>query len=598
MSERYEDSQLYKIRHSSAHILAEAMLELFPDAGIAIGPPIEDGFYYDFALPRPLTDEDLVTLEKRMQEIIAKGVEFSRKEVSADEARKLFANQKYKLELIDGLEKGGFDEYGNKTAEAPVISTYTQDGFTDLCRGPHVKNSKEINPKAVKLMSIAGAYWRGDSDREMLQRVYGTAFEKPAELEEHLKRLEEAKARDHRKLGVELGLFAFSPLVGKGLPLWKPKGATLRYELEKFLRAEQVKAGYLPVVTPHLGKLDLYETSGHYPYYKDSQYTPIDVDDERFLLRPMNCPHHIEIYKSEPRSYRDLPVRLAEFGTVYRYEASGQLNGLTRVRGFTVDDAHLFVRADQLEEEFIGVVRLIQKVFSTVGLSDFRARVGTRAADNTKFVGSAELWDKATNAIIKAADKLGLDYFVAEGEAAFYGPKLDFIFRDVLKRDWQLGTVQVDYNLPERFKLEYNGEDNLPHRPVMIHRAPFGSIERFVAILIEHFAGAFPVWLAPVQAMLIPVADRHIDYCNQVAEKLRALDLRVEVDGSSNRMNAKIREAQLQKIPYMLVAGDKDQAAGTVSVRLRTNEDLGAMPLENFIKLAEAQIASKSLELK
>lgn len=598
MSERYEDSQLYKIRHSSAHILAEAVLEMFPDAGIAIGPPIEDGFYYDFALPRPLTDEDLAVLEKRMQEIIAKGVEFKRNEVSAADARKLFANQKYKIELIDGLEKGGLDEYGNKTAEAPVISTYTQDGFTDLCRGPHVKTSKEINPKAVKLMSIAGAYWRGDSDREMLQRIYGTAFEKPAELEDHLKRLEEAKARDHRKIGVELGLFTFSPLVGKGLPLWKPKGATLRYELEKFLRAEQVKAGYLPVVTPHIGKLDLYETSGHYPYYKDSQYTPIDVDDEKFLLKPMNCPHHIEIYKSEPRSYRDLPVRLAEFGTVYRYEASGQLNGLTRVRGFTVDDAHIFARNDQLEEEFIGVVRLIQKVFSTVGLSDFRARVGTRAADNTKFVGSAELWDKATSAIINAADKLGLDYFVAEGEAAFYGPKLDFIFRDVLKRDWQLGTVQVDYNLPERFKLEFNGEDNLPHRPVMIHRAPFGSIERFVAILIEHFAGAFPVWLAPVQAMMIPVADRHIDYCNQIAAKLGELDLRVEVDGSSNRMNAKIREAQLQKIPYMLVAGDKDQAAGTVSVRLRTNEDLGAMPLENFINMAKSMVDSKSMELK
>jgi threonyl-tRNA synthetase len=570
-SVRYEDSQLYKIRHSAAHILAEAVLEMFPDAGIAIGPPIEDGFYYDFALPRPLTDEDLASLEKRMQEIIAKNVTFERKEVGADEARKVFANQKYKLELIDGLEKGGVDENGNKTADAPVISTYTQDGFTDLCRGPHVRSSKEINPKAIKLMSVAGAYWRGDSDREMLQRVYGTAFEKPAELEEHLRLLEEAKARDHRKLGVELGLFAFSPLVGKGLPLWKPKGATLRYELEKFLRTEQLNAGYLPVVTPHLGKLDLYETSGHYPYYKDSQYTPIDVDDERFLLRPMNCPHHIEIYRSEQRSYRDLPVRLAEFGTVYRYEASGQLNGLTRVRGFTVDDAHLFVLPEQLEDEFIGVVRLIQKVFGTVGLSDFRARVGTRAADNTKFVGSPELWDKATNAIISAA---------------------------VLKRDWQLGTVQVDYNLPERFKLEYIGEDNQPHRPVMIHRAPFGSIERFVGILIEHFAGAFPVWLAPVQAMLIPVADRHIDYCNQVAAKLRALEMRVEVDGSNNRMNAKIREAQLQKIPYMLVAGDKDQAAGTVSVRLRSNEDLGAMPLENFVGLVQGVIASKSLELK
>lgn len=596
--ERYEDSQLYKIRHSAAHIMAEAVLELFPDGHIAIGPPIEDGFYYDFMLPRQLTDEDLAGIEKRMQEIIAKGVTFERAEVSADEARKLFASQPYKLELIDGLEKGGLDEYGNKTADAPVISTYTQDGFTDLCRGPHVKSSKEINPKAVKLMSVAGAYWRGDSKREMLQRIYGTAFASPAELDEHLKRLEEAKARDHRKLGVDLGLFTFSQLVGKGLPLWKPKGAILRDTLERYLRAEQLKAGYLPVVTPHIGKIDLYLTSGHYPYYKESQYTPIDVDDEKFLLKPMNCPHHIEIYKSEKRSYRELPLRLAEFGTVYRYEASGQLNGLTRVRGFTVDDAHLFVRPDQLEEEFIGVVRLIQKVFGTMGLTDFRARVGTRAADNSKFVGDVERWDRATAAIISAAEKVGLEYFVEEGEAAFYGPKLDFIFRDVLKRDWQLGTVQVDYTLPERFGLEFTGEDNEVHRPVMIHRAPFGSLERFTAILIEHFAGAFPVWLAPAQAVLIPVADRHIPYCNEVAEKLRAADIRVEVDASSNRMNAKIREGQLQKIPYMLVAGDRDQQAGNVSVRLRTNEDLGAMSVEAFLAMVQNVITSKSQNLQ
>lgn len=598
MSERYEDSQLYRIRHSCAHILAEAVLEVFPDGKVAIGPPIEDGFYYDFALPRPLTDDDLADFEKRMQAIIAKNVTFERAEVSADEARQIFADQPYKLELINGLERGGVDENGEKTAEAPVISTYTQDGFRDLCRGPHVRSSKEINPKAIKLMSVAGAYWRGDSDREMLQRIYGTAFAKPAELEEHLKLLEEAKARDHRKLGVELDLFTFSPLVGKGLPLWKPKGATLRYELEKFLRTEQIKAGYLPVVTPHLGKIDLYETSGHYPYYKDSQYSPIEVDDEKFIIKPMNCPHHIEIYRSQPHSYRDLPVRLAEFGTVYRYEASGQLNGLTRVRGFTQDDAHLFVTPDQLEAEFIGVVKLTQLVFNTMGLTEFRARVGTRAADNNKFVGSAELWDQATKAIIGAADKLGLDYFVAEGEAAFYGPKLDFIFRDVLKRDWQLGTVQVDYNLPERFKLEYVGEDNQPHRPIMIHRAPFGSIERFVGILIEHFAGAFPVWLAPVQAVMIPVADRHIEYCQKVAARLRELEIRVEIDASNSRMNAKIREAQLQKVPYMLVAGDRDIEAGNVSVRLRTNEDLGALSVDGFVEMVRKVVESKSLELK
>jgi threonyl-tRNA synthetase len=597
MSERYEDSQLYKIRHSLAHIMAQAVLEIFPDGRVAIGPPIEDGFYYDFDLPRPLTDEDLAAIEEKMRRIIKGNFGFTRREVSADEAKKLFANQKYKIELIEGLEKGGLDEYGNKTAEAPVITTYKQDSFEDLCRGPHVASTGDINSDAFKLMSIAGAYWRGDSEREQLQRIYGTAWEAKAELDDYLKRLEEAKARDHRKLGVELGLFVLSPLVGKGLPLWKPKGATLRDTLERFLRTEQIDNGYLPVITPHIGRLDLYRTSGHYPYYAASQYKPIDVDGDEFLLKPMNCPHHIEIYKSEPRSYRDLPLRLAEFGTVYRYEQSGELNGLTRVRGFTVDDAHLFVRPDQLEEEFIKVVRLIQFVFDTMGFTDFRARVGTRDPNSDKYVGPAELWEKATGAIIAAADKVGLRYHVAEGEAAFYGPKLDFIFRDVLKREWQLGTVQVDYTLPERFGLEYMGEDNAMHRPIMIHRAPFGSMERFVGILIEHFAGAFPAWLSPVQAMLIPVADRHVEYLNGVAAQLRKLGLRVEVDANNSRMNAKIREAQGQKIPYMLIAGDRDVEAGAVSVRLRTGEDLGAMPVAEFVKLAQGIIESKSLSL-
>jgi threonyl-tRNA synthetase len=597
MPERYEDSKLYRIRHSAAHIMAEAVLELFPDGHIAIGPPIEDGFYYDFELPRPLTDEDLAAIEKRMREIIKGNYPFVRREVSAAEAKKLFADQPYKLELIEGLEKGGTDEYGNKTSEPPVISTYKQDTFEDLCRGPHVANTGEINPDALKLMSIAGAYWRGDSNREQLQRIYGTAWETAEELEDYLHRLEEAKARDHRKLGQELGLFTLSPLVGKGLPLWKPKGAILRDTLERFLRTEQINGGYQPVITPHIGKLDLYRTSGHYPYYKDSQYSPIDVDGEEFLLKPMNCPHHIEIYRSEPRSYRDLPIRLAEFGTVYRYEQSGELTGLTRVRGFTVDDAHLFVRPDQLEEEFINVVRLIQFVFDTMGFKDFRARIGTRDANSDKFVGAPELWEKATNAIIAAADKLGLNYHVAEGEAAFYGPKLDFIFRDVLKREWQLGTVQVDYNLPERFELEYTGEDNQMHRPVMIHRAPFGSMERFTGILIEHFAGAFPVWLAPVQARLIPVADRHVEYLQGVATQMKAAGLRVEVDSDKARMNAKIRVAQEQKIPWMLIAGDRDVESGTVSVRLRTGEDLGGMPVAEFIHKARSIDASKSLAL-
>jgi threonyl-tRNA synthetase len=597
MSERYEDSKLYRIRHSSAHIMAQAVLEIFPDGRVAIGPPIEDGFYYDFDLPRALTEEDLAQIEDRMRKIIKGKFAFVRREVSAEEAKKLFADQPFKVELIEGLEKGGLDEYGNKTAEPPIISTYKQDTFEDLCRGPHVANTSEIEPNAIKLMSVAGAYWRGDSERPQLQRIYGTAWESKAELEDYLHRLEEAKARDHRKLGVELGLFVISPLVGKGLPLWKPKGAILRDTLERFLRNEQINAGYQPVITPHIGNLNLYRTSGHYPYYADSQFRPIDVDGDEYLLRPMNCPHHIEIYKSDSHSYRDLPVRLAEFGTVYRYEQSGELSGLTRVRGFTVDDAHLFVRPDQLEEEFMKVVRLIQFVFDTIGFTDFRARVGTRDPKSEKYVGAPELWEKATSAIINAADKLGLNYTVAEGEAAFYGPKLDFIFRDVLKREWQLGTVQIDYNLPERFGLEYVGEDNQVHRPVMIHRAPFGSMERFTGILIEHFAGAFPAWLAPVQVALIPVADRHVEYLNKTAAQMRSAGLRVEVDDASSRMNAKIRVAQQQKIPWMLIAGDRDVEAGNVSVRLRTGEDLGAMSVADFIARAKDIVENRALNI-
>jgi threonyl-tRNA synthetase len=578
--------------------MAQAVLEIFPDGLIAIGPPIEDGYYYDFGLPRQLTEDDLSQIESRMKAIISKGVEFVRSEVSADDARRRFVGQKYKIELIDGLERGGLDEYGNKTAQAPVISTYKQDTFEDLCRGPHVANSREINPDAIKLMSVAGAYWRGDASREQLQRIYGTAWESAQQLEEYLHRLEEAKARDHRKIGPELGLFTFSPLVGKGLPLWKPKGALLRDTLERFLREKQIETGYQPVITPHIAKVDLYRTSGHYPYYSDSQYKPIDVDGEEFMLKPMNCPHHIEIYRSEKRSYRDLPLRLAEFGTVYRYEQSGELTGLTRVRGFTQDDAHLFVRPDQLEDEFIGVVKIIQLIFDLIGFTSYKARVGTRDPKSDKYVGDPALWEQATQSIIRAADRVGINYFVAEGEAAFYGPKLDFIVKDVIGRDWQLGTVQVDYNLPNRFELEYVGEDNAVHRPIMIHRAPFGSMERFTGILIEHFAGAFPLWLAPVQAKLIPVADRHVEYLREVEKQLKAAGVRVELDDSNGRMNAKIREAQAQKIPHMLIAGDKDAVAGTVSVRLRNNKDLGAIPLADYLSLVKRVIETKSLELE
>jgi threonyl-tRNA synthetase len=600
MPESYKDSKLYRIRHSAAHILAEAMLERFPEAKIAIGPPIEDGFYYDFALPRPATDEDMQWVETRMKAIIRGNHTFSVREVSANEAKALFSDQPFKLELISDLAEGRVDDNGEQIAQpAEKITLYTQDTFTDLCRGPHVASTSEINPDAINVTykMPAGAYWRGDEKREQLTRIYGTAFETPDQLQDYLHRLEEARRRDHRVVGERLGLFTFSPLVGKGLPLWKPKGAILRDTLERWLREVQLDNGYDPVVTPHIGNLNLYRTSGHYPYYKDSQYAPITVDEEEYLLKPMNCPHHIQIFKSEMHSYRDLPIRYAEFGTVYRYEQSGELHGLTRVRGFTVDDAHLFVTPQQLVEEFVAVVRLIQYVFSTLGMTDFRARVGIRDPHSEKYVGSDALWQQATEAIIQACERLGLDHTIEEGEAAFYGPKLDFIFRDVLKRSWQLGTVQVDYNLPERFDLEYVAEDNTRQRPIMIHRAPFGSLERFVGIIIEHFDGRFPVWLTPVQAMLIPITDRHVEAAQGVAARLRAAGLRVEVDAGKARMGAKIAAHREQHIPYLLIMGDKDIANGTVSVRLRTDEDLGAMPLEQFIAMASRVAGEKALEL-
>ncbi len=597
----YKNSQLYRVRHSTAHVMAQAMLERFPEALIAIGPPIEDGFYYDFDLPRPVTDEDLQWVENRMREIIREGHDFSEKEVTPDEARAFFAGQKYKIELINDLVAGRVDDMGNEIAQpASKITFWTQATFTDLCRGPHVKNTREINPDAVSITfkPPAGAYWRGDENREQLTRIYGTAWETAEQLEEYLHLLEEAKRRDHRVIGEKLGLFTISPLVGKGLPLWKPYGAMMRDTLERWLRQTQLDNGYLPVVTPHIGKLDLYKTSGHYPYYKDSQYAPIQVDEEEFLLKPMNCPHHVMIYKSEMRSYRDLPLRLAEFGTVYRYEQSGELTGLTRVRGFTVDDAHLFVTPGQLLDEFKDVVRLIQMIFNSLGLTDFRARVGTRDPESEKYVGDPAQWEQATQAIIQACEDLGLRYTVEAGEAAFYGPKLDFMVRDVLKREWQLGTVQVDYNLPERFELEYVAEDNSRPRPIMIHRAPFGSLERFMGILIEHFAGAFPVWLAPVQAVIIPIADRHVEPAEAVAAQLRARGLRVEVDKGKSRMQAKIREHRDRQVPYMLILGDRDVENGTVSVRLRTDEDLGALPLADFIEMAASLVESHSLELR
>ena len=599
--ERYEDSQLYKIRHSAAHVMAEAMLERFPEAKIAIGPPIEDGFYYDFDLPTAISDEDIKWVEKRMKKLLAQSHRFTLREVTPAEAREIFCDQPYKLELIDDLVNGAQDDNGRPVAApAENLTIYTQSNFTDLCRGPHVESTKEINPKAVSisLRRPAGAYWRGDEKRQQLTRIYGTAWETPEELRDYRARLAEAIKRDHRVLGEKLDLFVIDAMVGKGLPLWLPNGAVLRDTLERWLRDIQIERGYLPVVTPHLGNIELYKTSGHYPYYADSQYSPIDVDGDEFMLRPMNCPHHCRIYSSQPRSYRDLPLRYAEFGTVYRYEQSGELRGLTRVRGFTVDDAHLFVRPDQLLGEFMAVVKLIQHVFGALGMSDFRARIGTRDPASDKYVGDNTLWEEATVAIVDACEELGLDYHIEPGEAAFYGPKLDFIVRDVLKREWQLGTVQVDYNLPERFDLEYVDSDNERKRPVMIHRAPFGSLERFIGILIEHFAGAFPPWLAPIQAVIIPIRESHNDYAVEVENLLKTRGMRVKADLQDRNMRSKIKQHRRMNIPWLLIVGDRDIENRTVSLRLRTDEDLGALPLAEFVGAARERIDSYSQEIR
>lgn len=591
--EKYEGSMLYKRRHSAAHIMAQAVLEKFPTAKIAIGPAIEDGYYYDFDLPRPLTPEDLEGIEKRMREIIKSGVTFERKELSADDAKKIFHDQPYKIELIEGLEKGILDDNGNPTDEKPVISTYTQGIFTDLCRGPHVENSKDINPDAIKLMSVAGAYWRGDEKRPMLQRIYGTVWNTPKELEDYLWRLEEAKKRDHRKLGKELGLFYFSDDVGPGLPLFTPKGEMLRYLMEKYVRELQTKYGYEHVWTGHLVKEDLYKKSGHYENYKDSMFPPMVDENITFRLKPMNCPSHMSLFKEMGlHSYRELPLRFAEFATLYRYEKTGELSGLTRVRSLTQDDCHVFCTPEQIGEEFSLALKLIREVLETYHFTDYKVRLSLRGKTG-KFVKDDEKWNLAETALRSSMDAAGLDYFEAEGEAAFYGPKADFIARDVLGREWQLSTIQVDFIQPGRLGLSYIGEDGLEHTPVLLHRAVTGSTERFLGVLIEHYAGAFPVWLAPVQAVLIPIADRHLDYAAEVAEKLKAKGIRVMVDSRSERMNAKIRDAQNQKVPYMLVVGDKEMENNQVALRLRSGENPGAIDLEGFIQQALSDIEKK-----
>ena len=588
--EKYEESLLYRIRHSAAHIMAQAVLEIFPEGKVAIGPPIEDGFYYDFDLPRALTPEDLESIEKRMRAIIQAGVNFEKKIISADEARQLFHDQPFKLELIEGLESGKLDDDGNPTDQKPEISIYTQGGFTDLCRGPHVENSRQINPSAIKLMNVAGAYWRGDEKRPMLQRIYGTAWSKPEELKDYLWRLEEAKKRDHRKIGQELDLFSINEEVGAGLVLWHPKGARIRKLIEDFWSEEHINNGYDFVYTPHIGKAQLWETSGHLGFYKDNMYAPVDIEGQQYFLKPMNCPFHLHIYKSSLRSYRDLPIRYAEEGTVYRYERSGVLHGLMRVRGFTQDDAHHFCRPDQMPAEIDFVLDFSLHILRSFGFSDIHAYLSTRPE---KAVGEPEMWEAAEVALKESLDRSGLDYDVDRGGGAFYGPKIDLKVKDAIGREWQLSTIQFDFNEPERFDLTYIGEDGQPHRPYMIHRALLGSMERFFGVLIEHYAGAFPVWLSPVQAVLIPIADRHLDYARQVADELKKAGLRAMVDDRADRMNAKIRDAQKQKIPYMLVIGDKEQEGGEVALRLRNGENPGPMRVADFITRAKDDIAAK-----
>ncbi len=592
-AEDYHESKLYRIRHSVAHMMAAAVLETFPDAKIAIGPPIEHGFYYDFDLPRPLTQEDLEAIEARMQELIDEGRDFVYEEIAPDQARELFGDQPYKLELIEDILHRGTDEYGEKMDEEPVLSIYKSGDFVDLCRGPHVANSKEINAKAVKLLNVAGAYWRGDAEKPMLQRIYGTAWQKPKELRAYLDWLEEVKKRDHRRLIRELDLLSFHEEAGPGLAYWHPRGGLMRKTIEDFWRDRHLEGGYDLVYTPHIGKSWLWETSGHLDFYKEGMYAPMDVDGQDYFLKPMNCPFHIMIYKTALRSYRELPLRWAELGTVYRYEKSGVLHGLMRVRGFTQDDAHIICTPDQIEAEVLRVLRFSLAMLRAFGFEDFQAYLSTRPE---KAVGDPARWEQAQASLKRAIDAEGLDYDIDEGGGAFYGPKIDLHIKDALGRSWQLTTIQFDFNEPERFDMTYVGEDGMEHRPYMVHRALLGSIERFFGILVEHYAGAFPVWLAPEQARVIPIADRHIEYAKQVEDQLRQARIRVQTDASSSRMNAKIREAQLMKVPYMLVVGDREAEQSAVSVRLRSGENLGAMPVADFIARAQAVIAERALE--
>jgi threonyl-tRNA synthetase len=570
--------------HSSAHLMAEALEELYPGIKFGIGPPIENGFYYDVDPgDRVISSEDLPAIEARMKELAKAKSVYTRTDWSKADAIAYFMNKNdaYKLDLLEKLEDG-------------TITFYQQGNFTDLCRGPHIPDTGFI--KAIKLTNVAGAYWKGDEKNKQLTRIYGITFTKSADLEEYLRLLEEAKKRDHRKLGKELELFMFSEKVGQGLPMWLPKGTALRERLVDYLKKAQAATGYVQVITPHIAHKDLYVTSGHYEKYGADSFQPIKTpaEGEEFFLKPMNCPHHCEIYKNKPHSYKDLPIRLAEFGTVYRYEQSGELHGLTRVRGFTQDDAHIFCRPDQVKDEFIKVIDLVLMIFKALDFTDFTAQISLRDPENKgKYIGSDENWEKAEAAIVEASSEKGLITTVVLGEAAFYGPKLDFMVRDAIGRRWQLGTIQVDYNLPERFELEYMGSDNQKHRPVMIHRAPFGSLERFVAVLIEHCAGNFPLWLTPEQAYILPISEKYNDYAKKVLQHLKISDIRAAVDERDERAGKKIRDAEVSKVPYMLVVGEKEEQSQTVSVRKHGEGDLGSMSLEAFAKLVQQEVNSQ-----
>ena len=570
--------------HSSAHLMAEALEALYPGIKLGIGPPIENGFYYDVDFgEQSFSSDDFPKIEKKMLELAREKNEYIRKAVSKADAVTYFEEKgdEYKLDLIKDLEDGS-------------ITFYTQGNFTDLCRGPHIPNTGFI--KAIKLMNTAGAYWRGDENSKQLTRIYGITFPKQKELSEYLERLEEAKKRDHRKLGKELELFTFSERVGQGLPLWLPKGAALRDRLERFLKAAQKKAGYDPVITPHIAQKELYECSGHYAKYGEDSFRPITTphEGEEFMLKPMNCPHHCEIFKSSPHSYKDLPIRYAEFGTVYRYEQSGELHGLTRVRGFTQDDAHIFCTPDQVKEEFVKVIDLVLYIFKTLDFQDFTAQVSLRDPENPdKYIGSTENWDKAENAIKEAAAEKGLKTVVEYGEAAFYGPKLDFMVRDAIGRQWQLGTIQVDYNLPERFELEYTGADNQKHRPVMIHRAPFGSMERFIAVLIEHCAGKFPLWLMAEQVTILPISEKYNEGAEALSKVLNNSDIRALVDNRNEKIGRKIRDTELKKIPYMIIYGEKEHESGELSIRKQGEGDVGSMDTKAFIELIQNEVNSQ-----